>query len=131
WYQSQLGDYANGTTSCPPGTYDGTGCYHSYGILQVKYDYVPFTWPMSRDDTVFDADYAYSWIRDCYEGNVTYLGSSYQAGDLWGCIGFYYSGHWYDSDAISYIAKVKNWYSSKPWLQAGFPPPPTPTPTTQ
>ncbi len=131
WYQSHLGDYANGTTSCPPGTYDGTGCYHSYGILQVKYDYVPFTWPMSRDDTAFDADYAYSWIRDCYEGHVTYLGSGYQAGDLWGCIGFYYSGHWYDSGAISYIAKVQNWYYSKPWLQAGFPPPPTPTPTTQ
>jgi hypothetical protein len=123
WYQSQRGDYASGSAKCPPGTFDGTGCYHSYGLLQVKYDWAPYTWPMSVQSTPFNVDYAYAWWRNCYEGHAAYLyqqTSTYHAGDLWGCIGFWYTGRWYDPAATDYISQVRNLYATKPWLQPGF-----------
>ena len=39
---------------------------------------------------------------------------------MWGCIGAWFSGNWYDSGAISYIADVKNNLNTKAWLQPGF-----------
>jgi Carbohydrate binding domain len=123
WYQSQRGDYASRSDNCPPGTFDGTGCYHSYGLLQIKYDHTPFTWPMSAQSTPFNVDYAYAWWRNCYEGHAAYLSqqtSTYHEGDLWGCIGFWYSGGWYDAGANNYISQVQQWYATKPWLQLGF-----------
>jgi hypothetical protein len=44
----------------------------------------------------------------------------YHAGDLWGCLGRWYSGGWYDQGAIDYIAKVKAVYDQKPWRSPGF-----------
>src|SRR6185437_11716667 len=55
WHQSQLGDYTNNQSPCPPGTWNGSGCYQSYGILQIKYTYFKTEWPMSRQDTAFNA----------------------------------------------------------------------------
>ena len=46
--------------------------------------------------------------------------STYHAGDLWGCIGFWYSGGWYDADANNYISLVQYWYATTPWVQPGF-----------
>ena len=128
WHQSQLGDYTTDRTLCPPGTWDGSGCYQSYGILQLKYYYFQSAWPMSRDDTAFNAEYVYGVIRTCYEGWTTYLNDSvpvagypkYHAGDIWGCLGRWYSGEWYSQPAIDYINKVKNALTNKEWLQAGF-----------
>jgi hypothetical protein len=39
---------------------------------------------------------------------------------LWGCVGSWFSGQWYDSGAQNYIAKVQTDYESKPWLNPGF-----------
>ena len=39
WHQSQLGDYTTNKSLCPPGMWNGSGCYQSYGILQIKYTY--------------------------------------------------------------------------------------------
>ena len=128
WHQSQLGDYTNNRADCPPGTWDGSGCYQSYGILQLKYATFQSAWPMSRDDTAFNAEFVYAVIRTCYEGWTTYLYdftpvfgySHYHAGDIWGCVGRWYSGGWYDQDAINYINSVKTQLASKDWFQAGF-----------
>jgi autotransporter family porin len=128
WHQSQQGDYINNRADCPPGTWDGSGCYQSYGILQLKYAVFPSVWPMSRDDTAFNAEYVYAVIRTCYEGWTTYLSDltpvtgypSYHAGDIWGCLGRWYSGGWYNQGAIDYINKVKSQLTNKDWLQAGF-----------
>lgn len=128
WHQGQLGDWTTTRSYCPPGTWTGTGCYQSYGILQLKWYYFQSTWPMSRDDTAFNAEYIYGVIRTCYEGWSTYLDSStplpgypaYHAGDLWGCIGRWYSGGWYNQGAVQYIAMVKQALANKAWLQAGF-----------
>ncbi len=128
WQQAQLGDQSSTQSECPPGTWDGNSCYQSYGILQIMYQYNSSAWPMSRDDTAFSAEYTYGLIRACYEGWVTYLNGitpqsgypSYKAGDLWGCIGRWYSGSWYDSGALDYISKVKAVENSKPWNSSGF-----------
>lgn len=128
WLQSDLGDWTTDRSLCAPSTWDGTGCYQSYGILQIKYIYNTTAWPMSRDDTAFSAEYTYGIIRTCYEGWTTYLYDetpvagypSYHAGDLWGCIGTWYSGNWYDQGAINYINSVKTELANKVWLQSGF-----------
>jgi hypothetical protein len=128
WHQSQEGDQTNDRRLCPPGTWNGTSCYQSYGILQIKYIYNKTAWPMSRDDTAFSAEYMYGIIRACYEGWTTYLSESipvagyprYHAGDIWGCIGRWYSGGWYVQDAIGYINSVKAHLANEEWRQAGF-----------
>src|SRR5579885_2755956 len=128
WHQSTRGDYTNDQTLCPPGTWDGQGCYQSYGILQVKYTFWKNAWPMTRDDTAFSAEFVYGWIRNCYEGWADYLYNQtpspgypgYHAGDIWGCVGFWFSGGWYTHGAINYIQTTQNYYNQKPWLQPGF-----------
>ncbi len=127
WNQSLIGDWATDPSLCPPGTWNGTGCYQSYGILQIKYIYFKSTWPMGHDDTAFNAEYVYGTIRACYEGWTTYLYQRvpiagyphYHAGDLWGCLGRWYSGGWYDQGALQYIAAVKAHLANKEWL-TGF-----------
>jgi hypothetical protein len=128
WHQSQRGDYTNDQSRCPPGTWDGSGCYQSYGILQIKYFFFKNAWPMSRDDTAFSAEYMYGIIRACYEGWTTYLSQRtpikgyprYHAGDVWGCVGRWFSGGWYDQEAVDYIKEVKTALANKDWLRAGF-----------
>jgi len=83
---------------------------------------------MSRDDTAFNVEYTYGVIRTCYEGWASYLADltplpgypRYHAGDLWGCVGMWYSGSWYDQRAINYIKGVKAHLANKEWLQPGF-----------
>ncbi len=128
WHQSQLGDYTTNQSLCPPGTWNGSSCYQSYGILQIKYTYFKTEWPMSQQDTAFSAEFVYGWLRNCYEGWADYLYqltpspgyAPYHAGDIWGCLGFWFSGAWYTSGAINYINIIKQDYQQKPWLQPGF-----------
>ncbi len=128
WHQSQLGDYTTNQSLCPPGTWNGSSCYQSYGILQIKYTYFKSEWPMSQQDTAFNAEFVYGWIRNCYEGWADYLYqltpspgyARYHAGDIWGCLGFWFSGGWYTSGAINYITIIKQDFQQKPWLQPGF-----------
>lgn len=123
WRQSMQGDWTSDRSQCPPGTWQGTGCYQSYGIVQMKYSSMPSAWPISRDSTAFNLDFTYGWIRNCYEGGASYLYTrspqpgyrSYHAGDIWGCLGFWYSGNWYDQLAIGYIQRVTNHYVRQEW----------------
>ena len=128
WHQSQLGDFTNTQSLCPPGTWNGSSCYQSYGILQIKYTYFQSEWPMSRNDTAFNAEFVYGWLRNCYEGWADYLYQltpapgypRYHAGDIWGCLGFWFSGEWYTQGAINYINITRGHYTQQPWLQPGF-----------
>jgi hypothetical protein len=110
-------------------------CYQSWSIWQTKVYYDWMTWPMIRDSTAFAADYHYAEQRACMNGDLAgyfvgrpaHNGHSYAYdtahGDLntvlWGCIGFHYSGDWYDgnstSGAIWYINAVKDFLAQKPW----------------
>jgi hypothetical protein len=108
WHQSTVGD--NGT---------------SYGLMQVRYLYHPrvnggckdcagSSWPNSQLSTAWNVDQQLAELRGCYDGMSTYLGNT--RGDLWGCIGSWYSGAWHDSGAQSYIGWVQNALNNKTWL---------------
>lgn len=99
----------------------------SVGILQVKISSFPATYPLSLRSTAFDVDFKFAYQRACVNGDVNYLAGLTQQGghhrypspnateQLWGCVGNWYSGGWYDTGAISYIAQVKSLMSSRPW----------------
>jgi hypothetical protein len=122
WHQSSVGDYTSNESRCPPGTWNGSGCYQTYGLLQIKYPDYPGTWPMSRDDTAFSTEYKLAYQRACMNGKITQLigtaGYPNSNSDtmLWGCVGQWYSGGWYDSGAQTYIARIKTYMSQKVWL---------------
>ncbi len=127
WLQSDVGDWTNDTRHCPPGSISGGGCYQSYGLLQVKYSSYPGTWPMSRDYTAFNVDYKLAYQRACMEGKIEWLlhdvpqpgfpayphGSADQM--LWGCVGDWFSGEWYDSKSLTYIQRVHEELGKRGW----------------
>ncbi|HSP80151.1 MAG TPA: hypothetical protein VLQ93_16590 [Myxococcaceae bacterium] len=115
WRQSTTGD-------------DG----QSFGLLQVRAPVHEGTFPLSRDSTAFNVDYALAWRRACYEGDFTWMNGpgkrgGYAAGDEWGCIGAWFSGDWYDGDpsvpysgARPYIEQVQRHLTERTWTQADF-----------
>lgn len=121
WDQTALGD-------CGVTTQSSTHGCSSVGILQVKGADLPpthpGTWPAAMNSTAFNVDYTLGMRRLCFEGKELYLhdrNPSYAAGDMWGCMGRWYSGSWHDSGADAYIAEVKNDYNTKPWVGWGYP----------
>jgi len=132
WRQTELGDVADGT---------------SLGILQIKTRDYPSTCESvassqntadvtnpdcySYRSTAFAADYKLAQQRACFEGKISYLASetppsgypAYPNGTpdqmMWGCVGWWYSGHWYDSGALNYISEVQGYLSARTWLQSG------------
>ncbi|WP_201368916.1 hypothetical protein [Ktedonobacter robiniae] len=121
WVQSTKGGATTNQSVCPPGTWDGKACYQYWGLLQLTYQYWKSAWPMMRDDTAFGAEYVYGLIRTCYDGQASYTNvptagyPPYHAGDIWGCMGAWYSGQWYPANAFDYISSVKKHYTNKTW----------------
>ncbi len=134
WNQGDIGDIGNGV---------------SLGILQIKSsDFTGTCAPvannggniafvndplcLSHNSTAFAADYKLAYQRACMDGSITYLASqtpspgypNYTSATgsarLWGCIGDWFSGAWYDAGALSYIQSVQNNLANKPWIQPGF-----------
>jgi autotransporter family porin len=127
WRQSMTGDPTSDAGRCQAIGLS-VPCHQSYGLLQVKTTIHPGTWPYARDSTAFNVDYALAVLRNCFEGYELWLGqriplagySSYQAGDLWGCLGRWFSGGWHDQSAVDYIAKVRRHFDERTWTSAGF-----------
>lgn len=82
------------------------------------------TYPGIVTSTAFNLDVSLLVHRICYEGYTTWtrdIGyTSYRAGDLWGCVGQWYSGEWHDPGAEAYTAEVKHYLTTKPWTQPSF-----------
>jgi hypothetical protein len=83
------------------------------------------TFPFTRDSTAAAADYWGAYIRGCYEGWAYWLRKrtgpgTYAAGQLWGCVGAWYSGAWRNPAANTYIAHVKTEEQHHTWLTASF-----------
>ena len=122
--QAAAGDWEDG--DCPPG-YSGR-CPHSFGLLQVRWNAgygSRTTFPLARDATAFNVDYALAVWRACYEGYETWLndverGRPYGPGDEWGCLGRWFAGRWYTAAAQRYIAEVERHLTKKTWRQPGF-----------
>ena len=114
WRQAQLGDFTTSASACAL-IGKSAPCYQSYGLLQVKGTVHKGTYPIAQLSTPFNVDYALAWQRACFEGDFTWLGSNYGAGDLWGCVGAWFSGHWYDAGAQEYINSVQTHLRDRTW----------------
>lgn len=114
WRQPFQGDSIFSPASCAL-IDKAAPCYQSYGILQVKGTVHERTYPWSEHSTPFNVDYALAWQHACLVGDFAWLGDGYRTGDVWGCVGAWYSGEWYDDDARGYIASVRLHLHDRPW----------------
>ena len=136
WLQSGSGDSTGNSALCPPGSgfpgaWDGTRCMQSYGIMQMKFKSFG-GWPLSKDSTAFNVDFRLAYQRACMNGDITYLPQRIPAPGyprypdgttdemLWGCMGDWFSGSWFDSGSLKYIAEVKSDLARMPWRQSRF-----------
>ena len=131
WNQTNLGDWTSNGAVCAPNHPIGSDpghpgqCPESVGILQVRYQYWSNGFNQVETSTAYNADYVYAAWRACYEGDDAWLNTvdhvgTYGPGDLWGCIGVWYSGRWHTSAAEGYISAVKSDLASKIWTQPQF-----------
>jgi autotransporter family porin len=118
WHQNALGDRTG--TNCAPVTPQTNPCGESIGLMQVRWAYHQPAFDGAMKSSAYNVDYAYAMWRDCYEGNTTWLGGSYAKGDLWGCVGLWFSGRWHTADAETYIAAVKDYQQQRVWETADF-----------
>jgi hypothetical protein len=124
WQQSALGD------NCGP---SGEA---SYGILQIKNRYCDGTlawggYPQTYKSTAENVDFYAMERRACYDGDWYDGGAWLYNGQtvdqvaaahswdyvMWGCVGEWFSGNWYDSGAQNYISGVKTYLANKDWLK--------------
>jgi hypothetical protein len=130
WYQSATGDYTSNPADCAPfhpiGADGRPGqCPESIGLGQVRTQYFR---PYINDSTAssaYNLDIVYATWRSCFEGHETWLndverGSQYGAGDLWGCVGRWYSGRWHTAAANEYIGWVQDYLNQRVWTTPGF-----------
>jgi autotransporter family porin len=106
----------------------------SFGIMQVK-DHYPDgrpAWggfPDTLRATALNVDFYGAYVRSCIDGDfydggqwlyrgqtiaqvVQARGATYA---LWGCVGSWFSGEWYDAGARDYVAKVKRRLATRNW----------------
>jgi len=117
-----FGDFGDCRGLSNPGPYGPDGP-NSFGLLQVKWCAMKDPaamgsggWPWIEQSTAYAVDTYAAVLRACYEGFDVWLGSNYTAGDLWGCVGRWYSGAWNSTPGKEYIAKVQQAAQDKPWL---------------
>ncbi len=130
WRQTTKGDWSS--NGCPPGHGPGVDgmpgqCPQSWGILQNRYPFETSSWPGIMKSTAMNADLAYAIWRTCYDGYETWLntvprgaGTTYKAGDAWGCVGRWFAGRWRTKPALQYIAFVKKYLKEKIWTTPDF-----------
>ena len=101
----------------------------SFGILQDRKPYMEWAFNNGVGDaqssTADNVDVSLAARRNCFEGNETWLntvdrGRDYAAGDLWGCVGMWFSGRWYTQPAVDYIAAVQDWLNQRIWETPDF-----------
>jgi hypothetical protein len=75
------------------------------------------TFPFSRDSTAFALDYEGAYLRGCMEGFAKWLPAN---GDVWNCVGSWYSGDVGSANAKQYVSQVKAQLAQRTWLTADF-----------
>ncbi len=130
WRQDAKGDWTTNRAICAPSHPLGADgrpgqCPESNGLLQIRWQYFTDSYPEVESSTAYNADVAYAIWRSCYEGRETWLntverGRDYAAGDLWGCVGRWFSGRWYTVPALDYIAAVQAYQQRRIWETPDF-----------
>jgi autotransporter family porin len=52
--------------------------------------------------------------------NTVERGRDYAAGDMWGCLGRWFSGRWHTAPAEEYIASVGDYLAQRVWETPSF-----------
>jgi hypothetical protein len=121
WHQRTRGDFARGR-------------HHSWGIMQVRHDQADGTpdfggHPATAAHTALNVDFYAAFIRSCLDGDYhdggpwlyggrtieQVIAAEGQDAALWGCVGTWFSGAWYDREARRYIADVRRWRAARTW----------------
>ncbi len=97
--------------------WDRSGSPRAFGLTQIRRDVNPGTYPLSAESTAFNLDFYGATLRYYYDGCADWLGSNYWSGDIWGAIGAWYTGRWYDDGAQWYISEIKRALSDRTWEQ--------------
>ena len=125
WHQSTWGDRCAGN--------DAT--IGSFSVMQIKNKNCDgsLLWggmPDVQLSTALAVDFYAARLRACYNGDF-YDGGSWLYGGqtvrqiaaargwpyvLWGCVGSWFSGSWYDSGAVGYINNVQTALAQRVWL---------------
>jgi hypothetical protein len=114
WYQSKVGDFEARTRGhCAPGWSTAPVCPTSFGLLQSKWYFRPGVYPGTKVSTAFNVDSVLAETRGCIDG-LDWFGPV-SKGDVWGCVGLWFSGAWNQNDA-AYIASVQSSLAAEPWL---------------
>jgi hypothetical protein len=98
----------------------------SFGLFSVRTQLAqgdagwPGTYPLAEKSTAFNADYYGRAFRSCFNGRESWLGGSYYPGDLWGCVGLWFSGGFHDRAARGYVRLVKKWLVQRSWARPGY-----------
>ena len=104
-------------------------CPQTFSILGIKSWWDPAwgfnfagnqngSFPFNRNSTAFAADYYAAELRTCLESWVLWLPDT--TNDLWGCVGYWFSGDWHSAAADQYAAEVQGHLNNHVWLQPGF-----------
>ena len=130
WDQQNVGDFQSSAAECLPGHPIGADghagqCPGSGGLLSIRSSINGSAFPEAMQSTAYNADYSYAFWRACYEGKMTWLNTvervgTYGAGDVWGCLGVWFSGRWHTAAAEGYITAVKQWDVDRIWTQPDF-----------
>lgn len=92
----------------------------SFGLMQMRVPYWGWAFPHSQTSSAYNVDAALSARRKCFEGAETWLGGSYGPGDLWGCMGLWFSGRWHDPPAEQYIVALQEYLNQRIWETPEF-----------
>jgi hypothetical protein len=97
----------------------------SFGLMQIRNNDSKGApafggYPWTQRSTALNVDFFGAWIRSClegdfYDGGQWLYGGTRVRGDLWGCVGAWYSGSWYDAGSMRYVAQVKAILAARPW----------------
>jgi hypothetical protein len=148
WHQDGIGDVGNGTslgflqakTRDSPSTCEAVatannqvGCTNSTGTLcSAVATAVNDPGCQLHLSTAFAIDYASAMWYACYVGQQDYLSqrtpnagyptypneTSAQMDE--GCLGYWNTGTWFNTQAINYATTVADYMTSLPWVQSGF-----------
>ena len=101
----------------------------SFGLFQVRRPFhcVEPVCEQFRGDAALNADYYGGILRSYYDGKQRWLNTvsdendkRYRRGDLWGSVGAWFSGRWWDEPARGYIRKVKQRLTARTWRTRDF-----------
>ena len=100
----------------------------SFGLGQVRVPYHGHR-PGAGDDGAFqndnavrssayNVDYTYAVWRGCFEEQYNWLGNT--RGDLWGCVGSWFSGQFRDPAGLEYVDVVQGHLGDRTWETPSF-----------